>query len=173
MNAERGSTRPFWGVAAAVLAVFVYVVVANNASATTVPAPYGCNGAIQTVAGNTGTPGNDIIIGTAAAETLNGLGGHDLLCGRGGGDTLNGGEGNDRLEGQGGPDKLFGGPGNDHLVDTKDDVTVNGGLGSDCTPSGGGGTSIEYECPQVAPTSSSSSPPSTTCVSTVSIPCDT
>jgi Ca2+-binding RTX toxin-like protein len=167
MTTDRRSARSFWVLAAALIAVFSYVVATNNASATTVPAPYGCNGATETVAGNTGTAGDDIIIGTPGPETLQGLGGNDLLCGRGGGDALYGGVGNDRLEGQDGPDRLYGGPGNDHLVPTAGDTVVNGNDGSDCTPSGGG-TSIEYPCPQASTTSSSTS--TTACIPPVTGP---
>jgi Ca2+-binding RTX toxin-like protein len=153
MPVDRRGPRSFWAIAASVLAVFVYVVASGSiGGATTVPAPYGCNGATETVAGNTGTPGDDIIFGTPGPETLEGLGGNDLLCGLGGGDALYGGPGNDRLEGHAGPDRLYGGVGNDHLVPTAGDTVVNGNGGSDCTPSGSG-ESIEYPCPQASTTS--------------------
>ena len=56
---------------------------------------------------------NDMLTGTAAANTLNGQAGHDFLKGLGGGDTLNGGDGGDFLEGGAGNDKLNGGSGID------------------------------------------------------------
>ena len=71
-----------------------------------------------------GTPGDDVILGTAAGETIYGLGGKDLICGGGGDDRLNGGAGNDTLGGGDGDDALYGqagcdflkgGPGNDLL----------------------------------------------------------
>lgn len=49
-----------------------------------------------------GGGGNDLVLGTAASETLNGNGGNDCIVGGGGSDTLNGG---------GGDDVLIGGPG--------------------------------------------------------------
>jgi Ca2+-binding RTX toxin-like protein len=73
----------------------------------------------------TGTTGNDVMLGTAAGDTIKGLGGRDLICGGGGdddlyggggNDTLVGGDGDDRLYGQGGCDSLKGGVGNDLLL---------------------------------------------------------
>ena len=66
-----------------------------------------------------------LILGTAAANTINGdegnnaidgLGGFDTLRGNGGNDFLNGGEGNDSLYGGDGNDRLHGGIGNDALI---------------------------------------------------------
>jgi hypothetical protein len=54
-----------------------------------------------------GGSGDDLIVGSAAANTLKGGGGQDSLFGFGGKDALNGGPGND---------DLFGGPGNDQLT---------------------------------------------------------
>jgi Ca2+-binding RTX toxin-like protein len=56
------------------------------------------------VAGNTGTAGNDLILGTNAGETINGNGGNDCIVG---------GAGNDNLRGGAGTDVCIGGPGND------------------------------------------------------------
>jgi serralysin len=56
---------------------------------------------------------NDVLTGTAAANTLSGLAGNDLLRGRAGNDTLSGGNGSDLLEGGAGNDKLDGGGGID------------------------------------------------------------
>jgi hypothetical protein len=47
---------------------------------------------------------NDVLTGTAAANTLSGLAGNDLLRGRAGNDTLSGGNGSDLLEGGAGRD---------------------------------------------------------------------
>ncbi len=60
--------------------------------------------------------GDDLINGTAAADTLNGGGGRD---------TLNGLEGNDSLIGGAGADSLVGGTGNDtYILDNVGDVVV-------------------------------------------------
>ncbi len=63
-----------------------------------------------------GGPGNDRLIGGAAADKLVGGPGNDLLVGRRGDDWLLGGPGNDRLFGGPGDDQLRGGPGRDRLV---------------------------------------------------------
>lgn len=47
----------------------------------------------------TGTPGDDVIVGTALADTIDGAGGNDVICGLDGADDLTGGDGNDRLFG--------------------------------------------------------------------------
>ena len=69
-----------------------------------------------------GTPGDDVYNGSAAADELSGQGGNDTLLGNGGNDVLRGGEGNDRLEGGAGADLLDGGTGSDDL---------SGGAGGD------------------------------------------
>ena len=74
-----------------------------------------------------GTSANDILFGTAGADTINqsfllgipvsnGTSGEDQLFGRADNDTLYGGSGNDRLNGGLGNDALNGGPG----IDTAD-----------------------------------------------------
>ncbi|MEX2236090.1 MAG: thrombospondin type 3 repeat-containing protein [Dehalococcoidia bacterium] len=69
-----------------------------------------------------GTNGADVIVGTAAGETINGAGGQDLICGRAGNDIINGGAGGDQIFGEGGADRIDGGPGQD---------TIHGGGGPD------------------------------------------
>ncbi|HEX8485483.1 Calx-beta domain-containing protein [Sphingomonas sp.] len=58
----------------------------------------------------------ELLRGSAAAETIDGLGGNDQLFGLGGVDRLNGGIGDDRIEGGGGADVLTGGAGADLFV---------------------------------------------------------
>jgi len=43
----------------------------------------------------TGTTGNDLMIGSAAADVIDGLGGNDCILGGGGSDSLTGNEGSD------------------------------------------------------------------------------
>ena len=64
------------------------------------------NGVVPTtiVTNNNGTAGNDLILGTNAAETIRGNGGNDCLVGGGGNDNLRGGAGTD---------VCIGGPGTD------------------------------------------------------------
>src|SRR5438477_6966048 len=62
-----------------------------------------------------GTDGNDSIIGTADADTINGLGGSDFLAGNSGDDSIVGGTGNDTIYGDGGNDWLESGASNDSM----------------------------------------------------------
>lgn len=64
-------------------------------------------------AGVNSTVGNDLIVGTAVAETISGGNGHDVIFGGAGNDTLNGDAGNDTLTGDAGNDLLQGGADND------------------------------------------------------------
>jgi Ca2+-binding RTX toxin-like protein len=61
------------------------------------------------LAGQAATGGVDLMVGGAAADTLNGLAGDDVLSGAGGNDVLRGGDGDDILEGGVGADTLDGG----------------------------------------------------------------
>jgi len=64
----------------------------------------------------TGGSGNDILIGTAAANTLVGGNGNNILLGGGGNDTLTGGTGADILIGGSGADSLSGAGRGDILI---------------------------------------------------------
>jgi hypothetical protein len=67
-----------------------------------------CNGITVTVlvtGGGNGGNGNDLVVGTAAANTN--------LRGMNGDDCIHGGGGNDTLRGDGGTDVCIGGPGTD------------------------------------------------------------
>lgn len=79
----------------------------------------------------TGTPGNDVIVGTSGADTIDGGDGEDLICGRGGGDSLLGGLGRDSLSGEGGNDTL-------NLSDDSDFQFASGGSGRDTLLGGDG-----------------------------------
>lgn len=94
-----------------------------------------CDGKVPTIVvvpgtPTTGTPGDDVILGTYAQDRIDGGAGNDTICGLGNGDTLVGGPGDDRLfgglddyyvpdDGYFG-DTLVPGPGDDH-VDLGDD----------------------------------------------------
>ena len=69
---------------------------------------------ISTMAQN-GFEGNDLLPGTAAADSLVGGLGNDTLHGQGGNDSLRGDDGSDTLYGDGGDDIIHGGSGNDTL----------------------------------------------------------
>ena len=80
----------------------------------------------------TGTAGDDLLVGNEDSDTLNGEDGNDRLLGRGGVDHLYGGNGNDILDGGAGADQMDGGPGDDYyFVDDAGDVIAEapgGGL---------------------------------------------
>ena len=84
------------------------------------------------------TPGDDNLIGTGAADSIDALAGNDTVMGLGGGDTLSGGGGKDVLIGNGGKDVLDGNGGKDSLEGGGGKDLLNGGGGKD-TLSGGGG----------------------------------
>src|SRR5690606_28435972 len=67
--------------------------------------------------GNTPTPGNDTLTGTATADSIDGLAGNDSIRGVGGNETLRGGLVNDSLLGGAGCAILSGGAGADLLDD--------------------------------------------------------
>ncbi len=90
--------------------------------------------------GGANTPVIDNLMGTAAADWMDGgagndrlygRAGNDWLFGRAGNDTLSGGTGNDDLSGGAGADTLIGGDGNDILVGDDGNDTLNGGAGND------------------------------------------
>ncbi|KMK68482.1 calcium-binding protein [Puniceibacterium sp. IMCC21224] len=94
-----------------------------------------------------GHKGDDTLIGTQGADTLNGgrgddsvvgNAGDDDLRGRIGDDTLKGGSGNDRLFGEGGNDYLKGGKGADILLGDDGDDTLLGGQNGDILLPGAG-----------------------------------
>lgn len=94
-----------------------------------------CDGKVPSIVAvpgvpTTGTPGDDVILGTYARDTIDGGAGDDTICGLGNADTLIGGPGDDRLfgglddyyvpdDGYMG-DTLVPGPGND-FIDLGDD----------------------------------------------------
>ncbi|WP_210651594.1 calcium-binding protein [Nocardioides sp. SYSU D00065] len=94
-----------------------------------------CDGKVPTIlvvpgTPTTGTPGDDVILGTYAQDRIDGGAGNDTICGLGNADTLVGGPGDDRLfgglddyyapdDGYAG-DTLVPGPGND-FIDLGDD----------------------------------------------------
>ncbi|MGF1453869.1 MAG: Ig-like domain-containing protein [Alphaproteobacteria bacterium] len=80
-----------------------------------------------------GTPGVDILFGTADDDVIDGLGGNDALFGEDGDDLLLGGAGNDILFAANGQDTLHGGEGNDFLFGGagEDIFVIRPGDGSD------------------------------------------
>ncbi len=79
----------------------------------------------------TGTPGNDVLVGTGRADGICGLGGNDVIRGLGGNDRLYGGAGNDRVYGGNGRDRIYGATGNDLLVGDAGPDQIAGNPGND------------------------------------------
>ncbi len=73
----------------------------------------------------------DLVAGTAAAETIHGLGGNDWIYGFAGNDRLYGDGGNDVLVGGSGNDTLDGGSGNDRLLASAGSDRLVGSAGAD------------------------------------------
>jgi hypothetical protein len=78
-----------------------------------------------------GNEGNDVVLGTAAADEIFGGDGDDILWGRGGNDYISGEAGGDYLYGEDGDDVLLGGSGNDWLWGGSGADVGNGGANFD------------------------------------------
>ncbi len=105
-----------------------------------------------------GTPGKDVLYGTAEADSMfgqdgadrlfgkggddyvdgengpdqvHGGPGDDTIAGRGGDDALYGNEGDDLITGDRGRDRILGGSGNDRIFGNFDPDTIDGGSGND------------------------------------------
>jgi len=118
---------------------------ASVTSLTTDPAP-GNNTSTtgtQVTCDLVGTPGDDVLVGTAAGETICGLSGDDVLVGLAANDVLVGGDGDDTLIGNGGDDTLLGGPGNDRLFGQGGNDSLFGGAGDDRLYGGPGGNVLD------------------------------
>ncbi len=86
---------------------------------------------LKIVNGLTGTASDELIVGTAGANTLTGEAGIDFMFGGAGADTLNGGDGDDLLSGGADNDALNGGEGDDQLDGGAGNDALNGGNGND------------------------------------------
>lgn len=89
-----------------------------------------------------GSNGNDLILGSPRADTIDG---------RQGGDCILGGGDNDILRGHVGNDVLLGGPGNDILYGNQNNDTLIGGEGYDICYGGGGSDSFDPSCEEQYP----------------------
>jgi Ca2+-binding RTX toxin-like protein len=83
------------------------------------------------------------LVGTAQADTINGLAGNDRLFGLAGNDVLNGGVGNDTLNGGAGRDTLNGGAGNDNIRSDGDGGIYRGQAGNDVMFSASGPETLD------------------------------
>jgi CSLREA domain-containing protein len=124
----------------------------------TPPPPGPCAGQVPstgcTVNGATeqscvGTPGDDVIVGTAAADVIFGFEGNDTITGAAGADLVCGGDGNDTLAGGKGKDQLFGEEGDDTVKGGRGADNLDGGNGSDICL-GGLGADTAANCESVS-----------------------
>jgi Ca2+-binding RTX toxin-like protein len=74
---------------------------------------------------------DDVLDGTAAADTLIGQKNRDIISAFGGNDVIDGGAGDDLLLGGAGEDRLIGGIGNDEVNGGDDNDVLLGGVGND------------------------------------------
>jgi Ca2+-binding RTX toxin-like protein len=86
-----------------------------------------------------GGDGDDVIVGTDAANTLVGGAGNDFIEGRGGDDNLAGGDGDDTMRGGAGADAVSGDAGDDALYGEAGGDTLAGGAGADALYGGDDG----------------------------------
>lgn len=94
----------------------------------------GCNNRAVTVdigMGQVPTTGDDVIVGTNAADTIDGLGGEDHICGGDGDDTITGGDDDDQVFGGDGDDTIKSGDGVDFVWGDDGDDTIFGEAGQD------------------------------------------
>lgn len=98
-----------------------------------------------------GGGGFDVLMGSAAPNTLDGgagvdylygYAGNDNLVGGTGDDVIEGGVGNDTISGDDGSDEIDGGPGNDTLLGGADGDEILGGTGNDAIDGGDGGDTL-------------------------------
>lgn len=90
-----------------------------------------------------GTPGNDLIMGLEGADKINGNGGDDCIFGGEGADKINGNDGNDVIFGEGGGDSINGNNGDDTIDGGVGGDTINGENGDDFIIGGSGGDTIK------------------------------
>lgn len=136
-------------MAGAAADTFTYTL--NGGSAATVAVrvtctsqPAGCRQrgllVIGTAAADTinGTARSDVILGRNGNDRLNGLAANDCLYGESGNDRLDGGTGNDRFEGGTGRDALSGSAGSDTIIGASGSDRAAGGTGNDRISGGSG-----------------------------------
>lgn len=108
---------------------------------TVTPAPLLCDGQVVTVnlaLGQVPTAGNDVILGTDAADTINAGDGHDVICAGDGDDIINAGNGADTVFAGAGDDTVQAGQGRDTIRGEGGDDFISGGRGKDTLIGGAG-----------------------------------
>ena len=87
---------------------------------------------------NTGTDGDDHVIGGPNGEGLDGGAGNDVMSGNGGDDSITGGTGDDTISGGDGNDSIGGNDGNDTITGDAGNDTIGGDNGNDHLDGGAG-----------------------------------
>ena len=88
-----------------------------------------CSGSVASTGGP--TAGDDVIVGTEAADTIDSLAGNDRICSLAGSDSLTGNTGNDQIKAGSGADAAFGGGRHDRVSGGRADDDVRGQGGDD------------------------------------------
>jgi len=97
-----------------------------------------------TIAGNDDLSGNNRLLGTPEADTLDGGSGNDSIEAAGGDDLVWGGDGDDYLDGQAGDDQIYGGEGNDVMRGGAGEDRLVGGRGDNQAFGGAGYDTYAY-----------------------------
>lgn len=93
--------------------IFVDIALYRDPFTVSGPLPAAITGRLISIENLRTGPGDDMLIGNASANILEGGSGADNLAGRAGNDSLYGGDGDDHLIGEEGSDLLYGGTGAD------------------------------------------------------------
>ena len=86
--------------------------------------------------------GDNVIVGTGAANNIQTNGGDDTIYAGLGNDTVFAGDGNDTVEGGDGDDTIYGGSGGDHIFGNDGNDTLEGGASIDDIRGGAGNDTI-------------------------------
>jgi Ca2+-binding RTX toxin-like protein len=92
-----------------------------------------------------GGDGNDTLSGAGGNDCLRGQGGDDTVSGQAGDDTVGGGDGNDRVTGGDGADRLTGDAGTDSMNGDAGDDIGTGGDGNDTLDGSAGNDTLNGE----------------------------
>lgn len=96
-----------------------------------------------------GTPGDDRIVGSVNADSIDALAGDDRVFARGGDDQVDGSDGDDRVSGGPGNDTLLGRKGDDALLGRVGDDTINGLYDDDLIRGAAGNDVLIGDFPEV------------------------
>ena len=121
--------------------------VSNQGNGTLISGAAGININLELASGPNGwliqdSTGDEVLYGSALADTIYATAGNDELRGRDGDDSLSGGSGNDWIIGNEGHDWIDGGADDDSINAGKGNDTVFGGQGNDVIDGGSTGADV-------------------------------